>query len=230
MEVKSLEKTIGYKFHNKTLVKTALTHSSFINEKSCSNNNERLEFLGDAVLELVISEYLYKKFPEKLEGELTKIRAKIVCTESLSTVSAKNNLGRYVYMGKGEENTGGRERRSILANTFEAITGAVYLDGGLEEARKFILHFLKKNINDAANGKLIFDYKTRLQEVAQQRQGSIVEYRVEKETGPEHNKIFYVDLLLDSKLIGKGDGKNKKEAEQKAAYNGLSFLGVLNEK
>ncbi|HAE62848.1 MAG TPA: ribonuclease III [Eubacteriaceae bacterium] len=230
MEVKSLEKKIGYKFNDRALIKTAITHSSFINEKSHARNNERLEFLGDAVLELVISEYLYNKFPERLEGELTKIRAKIVCTESLSNVSANNNFGRYIYMGKGEENTGGRERKSILANTFEAITGAVYLDGGIDEARKFILHFLKKNINDATNGKLVFDYKTKLQEVVQQSQGSVIEYIVEKETGPEHNKIFYVSLLLDSKLIGRGSGKNKKEAEQKAAYYGLVHLGVLNEK
>ncbi|WP_332310646.1 ribonuclease III [Alkalibacter mobilis] len=230
MDTKKIESIIGYKFGDKRLLKKAMTHSSYINEKSNMENNERLEFLGDAVLEVIISDYLYKNCPSKTEGELTKIRAKIVCTESLSSVSAHNDFGKYILMGKGEENTGGRERKSILANTFEAIIGAVYLDGGIQDAEKVILGLLSENITESINGNLVFDYKTKLQEIVQQKSESFAEYTVSKEVGPEHNKIFYVDLIYNDKVIGKGKGNNKKEAEQKAAYRGLVYLGVLDEK
>lgn len=229
MSFTGLEKTIGYVFRDKSLLEHALTHSSYNNEMSFLKNNERLEFLGDAVLELVASEYLYLHYPDKPEGELTKIRAKIVCTDSLAKASSDHGFGGFIRMGRGEEITGGRERKSILANTFEAIAGAVYLEGGLVAARKMITQLLEETMIQAANGSLIFDYKTKLQEVVQQKPGSILEYRVERESGPDHNKTFYVILFHDGSLIGRGEGSSKKEAEQQAAYQGLTKLGVLDE-
>ncbi|QSX08728.1 ribonuclease III [Alkalibacter rhizosphaerae] len=229
LDLSKLENSIGYSFRNEKLLENALTHSSYINEKSHLKNNERLEFLGDAVLELVTSDFLYRNYPDKTEGELTKVRAKIVCTDSLAKASAKHRFGSYMNMGKGEENTGGRERKSILANTFEAIVGAVYLDGGLSPARSMILQLLEETILHAAEGNLILDYKTKLQEIAQQKPESTLEYTIEKETGPEHNKIFHVHLYYNGVVIGVGKGSNKKEAEQEAAYHGLVDLGVLYE-
>ncbi|NTW71997.1 MAG: ribonuclease III [Eubacteriaceae bacterium] len=229
MRIEKFEKLINYRFTDKEIIKNALTHSSFINEKFNFRNNERIEFLGDAVLELVISNYLYNTYTELTEGELTKLRAKIVCTESLSSAAQKNEMGMFIFMGKGEENTGGRNRKSILANTFEAVAGAIYLDGGFVEANRFILSMLKSNIEDAVSGKMVFDYKTKLQEVIQKRAENNIRYMVTNETGPEHNKLFYVDLILNGKIIGTGTGYNKKEAEQNAAYDGLLELGVLNE-
>lgn len=225
-----IEKIIGYHFKDQSILKNALTHSSFINDKSKLKNNERLEFLGDAVLELVVSHYLYKNCNNRGEGEMTKLRAKIVCTDSLAMAASDFQLGDYIYMGKGEENTGGRTRKSILANTFEAIIGAIFIDGGLEEARKFILCKLKNNIDDSLKGKLVFDYKTKLQEYIQQNADNDIDYVVISEEGPEHDKIFNIELLLNGKVIGSGSGSSKKEAEQHAAYNGLIFLGEVNEK
>lgn len=229
LELSRLEESIGYTFRQSGLLKHALTHSSYINEKSHLKNNERLEFLGDAVLELVVSEWLFRQYPEMPEGELTKVRAKIVCTDSLSKASAQHELGVFLYLGKGEEITGGRQRKSILANTFEAVVGAVYLDGGLEAAKEMILSMLGTCILKAVDGNLIIDYKTKLQEVVQQKPDALLEYRLEQETGPEHNKTFYVHLYHNGRLIGDGAGSNKKEAEQQAAYRGLIQLGVLNE-
>lgn len=227
MNVKNIEEVINYTFKDKGILINALTHSSFINDKN-KQNNERLEFLGDAVLELVVSDYLYKNHRDLPEGELTKLRAKIVCTESLAMVSNSLNLGSYIFMGKGEENTGGRKRKSILANSFEAIIGGIFIDGGFAEAERFILVKLKNNIVDAIKGKLIFDYKTKIQEVIQQKSTNEIEYTVEKEEGPEHDKIFHINLLMNGKIIGKGSGGSKKEAEQQAAYRGLLYLGVVD--
>lgn len=229
LTLQRLEKSMGYSFKDKNLLINALTHSSYINEKSNLKNNERLEFLGDAVLELVVSEGLYRRDPDMTEGELTKIRAKIVCTESLAKVSSECGFGQYIFMGKGEENTGGRVRKSILANTFEAIAGAVYLDGGLSAAKALILRLLQDTMQRAAEGILIFDYKTKLQEVVQQNPDGVLEYRLEQEKGPEHNKTFYVQLSHNGRIIGDGEGRNKKEAEQQAAYRGLIHLGVLHD-
>jgi ribonuclease-3 len=229
LDLSTLEASIGYVFRDRNLLENAVTHSSYMNERSQVKNNERLEFLGDAVLELVVSERLYRNYPEKPEGELTKIRAKIVCTDSLSKRSAEHHFGSYMFMGKGEDNTGGRVRKSILANTFEAIVGAVYLDGGLKAASDLIHRLLDQTIVHAAEGNVIFDYKTKLQEVAQQQPDAVLEYKVESESGPEHSKTFYVQLYLNGIVIGHGQGSNKKEAEQQAARLGLIGLGVLHE-
>lgn len=230
MKDNNIEKVIDYHFKDANILKNALTHSSFVNDKSKLKNNERLEFLGDAVLELVVSHYLYENFNNRAEGEMTKLRAKIVCTDSLAMAASDFQLGNYIYMGKGEDNTGGRTRKSILANTFEAIIGAIYIDGGLEEARSFILSKLKNNIDDSIKGKLVFDYKTKLQEHIQQNTDNDIDYVVISEEGPEHDKIFNIELLLNGKVIGSGAGSSKKEAEQHAAYSGLIFLGQVNEK
>ena len=230
MKDEKIEIVIDYHFKDQSILKNALTHSSFINDKSKLKNNERLEFLGDAVLELVVSHYLYENCNNRAEGEMTKLRAKIVCTDSLAMAASDFQLGNYIYMGKGEENTGGRTRKSILANTFEAIIGAIFIDGGLEEARKFILCKLKNNIDDSVKGKLVFDYKTKLQEHIQQNAANDIDYVVISEEGPEHDKIFNIELFLNGKVIGSGAGSSKKEAEQHAAYNGLIFLGEVNEK
>lgn len=228
MEFNHVEKVLNYKFKDQQILKNALTHSSYVNERSKLENNERLEFLGDAVLELVISFYLYRNHADSTEGDLTKLRAKIVCTESLAMVSDELNLGKFVFMGKGEENTGGRTRKSILANSFEALIGAIYIDGGIQEAEKFILSKLKNNINDAIKGRLIFDYKTKIQEFIQQESTNEIEYVVDSEEGPEHDKVFNINLYMNGKVIGKGTGSSKKEAEQQAAYNGLTQLGKIN--
>ncbi|HCX65005.1 MAG TPA: ribonuclease III [Eubacteriaceae bacterium] len=227
--MQEIERIVGYTFQDKQHLKTALTHSSSINDRVGLSSNERLEFLGDAVLELVISEHLYENFPNKTEGELTKLRAKIVCTESLSAVSMEHRLGEYIFMGKGEVITGGRKRKSILANIFEAIVGAIYVDGGYSNAKKHILKFLRKNIREAVEGNLVFDYKTKLQEVVQKQADQQIRYAVVHETGPEHQKIFHSQVTLNGKVIGKGQGANKKNSEQMAAYKGLVYLGVVNE-
>ncbi|WP_246169810.1 ribonuclease III [Alkalibaculum sporogenes] len=228
MNFNNIETVLNYKFNNPAILKNALTHSSFVNEKSKMLNNERLEFLGDAVLELVVSSYLYKNHAYSSEGELTKLRAKIVCTESLAMVSNVLNLGSYILLGKGEENTGGRNRKSILANSFEAIIGAIYIDSSIEQAEKFILSKMDQNMKDAIKGRLIFDYKTKIQELIQQNSSNIIEYTVESEQGPEHDKLFNINLHLNGEIIGTGCGSSKKEAEQRAAYNGLIFLGEIN--
>ncbi len=228
MEFNNVEQVLDYKFKDVQILKNALTHSSYVNERSKLQNNERLEFLGDAVLELIVSFYLYKNHAQSSEGDLTKLRAKIVCTESLAMVSDALNLGKFVFMGKGEENTGGRTRKSILANSFEALIGAIYIDGGLQEAERFILSKLKDNINNAIKGKLIFDYKTKIQEYIQQDATNEIEYVVDSEEGPEHDKVFYINLFMNGKVIGTGTGSSKKEAEQQAAYNGLTQLGKMN--
>ena len=228
MDFNDIEEVLDYKFKDEQVLKNALTHSSYVNERSKLQNNERLEFLGDAVLELIVSFYLYKNHAHSSEGDLTKLRAKIVCTESLAMVSDALNLGKFVFMGKGEENTGGRTRKSILANSFEALIGAIYIDGGIQEAEKFILTKLKNNIVDAIKGRLIFDYKTKIQEYIQQDATNEIEYVVDSEEGPEHDKVFYINLYMNGKVIGTGTGTSKKEAEQQAAYNGLTQLGKIN--
>ncbi|WP_427338587.1 ribonuclease III [Caloranaerobacter sp. DY30410] len=225
-----LQNKIGYRFHNINLLNRALTHSSYANEhrRLKIKYNERLEFLGDSVLSLVVSDYIFEKYPKFPEGELTKLRAVIVCETSLSTVAKKLNLGKYLLLGKGEEATGGRERISILADTLEALIGSIYLDGGLGEARKFILNVLKNIIEDAVEGKILIDYKTQLQEIIQKSSKSGVCYNVMNEYGPDHNKIFQVKVSLNNQVLGEGVGRSKKDAEQCAAKNALIRLGVLN--
>lgn len=220
-----LEEQIGYHFQNQDFIYEALSHSSYANEKKKHRkSNERLEFLGDSVLSIVVSQYLFEHYPDLPEGELTKIRAALVCEKSLHRFALRIHLGDYLLLGKGEAHTGGRERPSILADAFEAVIAAVYLDGGLEAAREHILHFIPKNIPEK-HSMLFGDYKTALQEVIQKNPEEKVDYQLIEESGPDHNKTFVVEVYLNSNVIGKGIGKSKKEAEQMAAREALSLMG-----
>lgn len=231
IDIESLERDLGYVFNKKDFLITALTHSSYANENKLGiiNSNERLEFLGDAVLNLILSQYLYKKYPHYPEGELTKIRAQVVCESSLSYVSRKIKVGEYLLLGKGEEATGGRNRDSILADTAEAIIGAVYMDSDFEETNNHLLNKFEENIVKAvANGDLFSDYKTELQEKYQRKSNGNIEYKIFKEEGPEHDKLFFINVILNNKILGKGKGRNKKEAEQMAAKEALFLIGNKN--
>lgn len=214
---------LGYTFKNKKLLKTALTHSSYSNEKHCECN-ERLEFLGDSVLSLIVSSYLFKKLPSVDEGELSKIRASLVCEQSLAQLAKEINIGETLYLGKGEEMTGGRERASLLSDAFEAILAAIFLDSGIDTAQKWLLEKMKKSLNLAVAGKTYHDYKTILQEEIQ-KQGKLISYRVISETGPDHHKDFKVELLINKKAAAHGEGLSKKDAEQDAAKKALKELG-----
>lgn len=218
-----MKDALNYKFKDKNLLEIALTHSSFAHESKTEGikNNERLEFLGDAVLELVISSFIFKNFQELPEGELTKLRASVVCEGMLSKKSRLLKIGDYLKLGKGEENTGGRDRDSILADAFEAIIGAIYIDGGIFEAQKFIIGHMKKDIFDMRNNFKINDCKTYLQEFIQKTSKSPIEYETVSESGPAHDKNFIIQVIHENKILGKGEGKSKKEAEQNAAYNAI---------
>lgn len=223
-----LEKLIGYTFKDSHYLVRALTHSSYSNEnkKEKLKNNERLEFLGDSVLGLTISEFLYSHYAQLEEGQLTKIRAKIVCEASLGEASRNLRLGEFMLFGRGEELTGGRERTSILSDAFEALIAAIFLDGGMECARKFVLNQLMGIIEDAVQGKLFVDYKTRLQEVIQVQKGNRIKYDIVNEEGPDHSKIFFTEVKLNDIAIGIGSGHSKKESEQEAAKEGLKRLAT----
>lgn len=219
-----LEEKIGYKFKNKNLIEQALSHSSYANErKQPGGSNERLEFLGDSVLSIVVSDFLYKNL-NVAEGELTKMRASLVCEKSLHIFAKQINLGDYLHLGKGEENTGGRERPSILADAFEAVIAAIYLDGGMEAAARHILHFMPEDIHHFVK-PAFSDFKTVLQEIVQKNPEEKVEYVLIGEEGPDHNKRFVVEVRLNSQVIGKGSGRSKKEAEQLAAKEALELMG-----
>ncbi|NLW39794.1 MAG: ribonuclease III [Tissierellia bacterium] len=229
--LKKLQSEIKYNFKDIEILNTSLTHSSYANENKDKNviSNERLEFLGDSVISLVVSEYLYKRFEEFPEGELTKRRASVVCESSLAFAARKINLGEYLLLGKGEDATGGRNRDSILADAFEGLTGAIFVDGGLSSAKEFLLgQFEREVIYALSKGSLFIDYKTELQELVQKMGKSSIEYRVEKETGPDHNKKFYMNVVVDNEIIGSGMGRNKKEAEQMAAKQALLKIGELD--
>lgn len=214
------EKNIHYTFNDKELLRTALTHSSYANEKKGKIRfNERLEFLGDAVLQLITSEKLFKENPNMPEGKMSKQRAALVCEDALAGYAHEINLGDYLNLGKGEETTGGRKRPSILSDAFEAVIGAIFLDGGMEPAKKFVLHFV-----DAAHLSLQ-DYKTLLQEIIQQNPGEKLSYVVTDESGPDHDKQFTMEVHLNSNVIGRGVGKSKKHAEQAAAKEALALMG-----
>ncbi len=217
---------LGVAFCNITLLHQALTHTSFANEmkKSHIQHNERLEFLGDAVLELVISAYLYKKFPALPEGELTKARAAAVCEATLAKRARELELGDYLLFGKGELASGGRGRTSILADAFEAVIGAIYLDNGLDSARDFILAQLAGELAEIKNGNAIQDYKTLLQEVVQKDSENRIAYRIVAESGPDHDKVFETAVVINDEEMGRGSGKSKKEAEQRAAHEALLKL------
>ena len=215
--IELFEQKINYEFKNKEYILEALTHSSYSNENKNYPFNERLEFLGDSVLSIVISDYLFKKETKLPEGELTKIRANIVCEESLSEVSKNIHLGKYMLLGKGEEATGGRERISILADALEAVIAAIYLDGGIKCAREFILTNMEKIINDSIKGKICRDCKTCLQEVLQSNGENNIWYKLIEEKGPDHNKRFVMEVGINDTVLGVGEGKSKKDAEQVAA-------------
>ncbi len=219
--------TLKRNFKNKNLIKTAWTHSSYANENRQKhlNYNERLEFLGDSVLSLITSEYLYKNFSHMPEGDLTKIRAALVCEKSLYEFAKEVDLGSHLYLGKGENSTNGRNRSSILADAFEATLAALYLDGGYENAKKFCLPFIEKSVEKAIKGLMFKDYKTSLQEIIQKNKGEILKYKLEKEEGPDHDKKFYINVYLNSNIIGRGIGRTKKDAEQNAAKEALELMG-----
>lgn len=222
--IEEFEEIIGYRFKNKNLLEQALSHSSYANEKKRhGGSNERLEFLGDSVLSIVVSDYLYKNINVP-EGDLTKMRASLVCEKSLFVFAKEIHLGEFILLGKGEENTGGRERPSILSDAFEAVIAAIYLDGGIEPAAKHILRFMPEDIKRTKK-PVLSDFKTLLQEVVQKNPEEKVEYVLIGEEGPDHNKRFVVEVCLNSQVIGKGKGRSKKEAEQLAAKEALELMG-----
>ena len=227
-DVKEIEKKLKLSFKNKKILETALTHSSYANQFKNVDYNERLEFLGDAILQLCISEYLFHNCKDKPEGELTKTRALIVCENSLCEVGKKLSLGTMIRMSKGEELTGGRERTSIQADCVEAIIAAVYLDSGIEEAKKFILENFSEIIDKAINDKLILDFKTRLQEVLQKNGEVGIAYELVKHEGPPHRRKFYTTVIINNEVLGEGEGFSKKEAEQNSAKEALKKLEVID--
>lgn len=222
--IKDLEDAIGYRFRNITLLQNALTHSSYANERWHNSllSNERLEFLGDAILGMTVARYLYQTFPDRPEGELTRMRADMVCEQTLAKVAAKIELGRHLLLGNGEEQGGGRNRNSILADAVESVIAACYLDGGLEAAQCFIEQFILvevpvKQLHNA-------DYKTALQELVQQKKNQVLTYTLVGESGPDHDKKFDVEVKLNGRVIGTGSGSSKKRAEQDAARVALETL------
>lgn len=221
--LKELQNVIGYEFKQEGLLRQALTHSSYANEKHMRklSDNERLEFLGDAVLEVVSSDFLFKNYPKLPEGDLTKFRASIVCEPTLALCTKEIDLGKYLYLGKGENQTGGRLRKSILSDAMEAVIGAIYLDGGIEKAREFVHRFI---LTDVENKKLFYDSKTILQEIVQGNYSENLHYVILSEEGPDHDKSFTVEARIGDMPIGRGNGHTKKAAEQEAAYQALLVL------
>lgn len=222
-QLKELEEKISYHFQDKHLLAQALTHSSYANEHRLDHNhcNERLEFLGDAVLEIVTSDFLYHKYTEKPEGDLTKIRASIVCEPTLAYCAEAINLGSYLFLGKGEDATGGRNRNSVVSDAMEAVIGAIYLDGGFASAKEYIHRFI---LNDIEHKQLFYDSKTILQEMVQSQGEEALVYELLGEKGPDHNKTFEVRALIGTEEIGRGTGRTKKAAEAMAAYKGILKL------
>lgn len=221
--ISELENKIGYHFNDKALIKQSLTHSSYTNEQKIRKNGdyERLEFLGDAVLELISSEFLFKQHPDMPEGKLTKLRSSLVCEPALAQCAKEIDLGSYMLLGKGEEATGGRYRESITSDVMEALIGALYLDGGYQAAYNFIIKYI---LSDIENRMLFYDSKTVLQEIIQMKPNQKLVYKLIEEIGPDHNKEFVVEAVLNGEKIGFGQGKTKKAAEQKAAYEAILYL------
>ncbi|MDD4601273.1 Ribonuclease 3 [bioreactor metagenome] len=222
---------IKVKFGDMNLLQQALTHTSFANESKHQGiiHNERLEFLGDAVLDLVISEHLFRRFPGLPEGDLTKARAMVVCEPTLAQCSSKITIGNYILLGRGESASGGRERLSILADAFEAVIGAIYLDSGFEVAAKFVLDQLNDELKLIERGDYLKDYKTSLQEVVQKNNESKITYEIAAERGPDHDKLFDAIVLINGIKMGRGSGRSKKEAEQRAAKQALIKLDFITE-
>ncbi len=224
--ISELETKLDYKFKNQELLKNALTHSSYANEEHCKfGSNERLEFLGDSVLSIVVSEHIYKNFKNLPEGELTKLRASLVCEKALCGYSREIELGRYLFLGKGESHNHGEERPSILADAFEAVLAAIYLDGGYEPAKHHVLRFITAELT-SRDDDAFKDYKTLLQEVIQKNPEERLVYILTDESGPDHDKRFTVEVHLNSNVIGSGEGKSKKQAEQAAARQALQLMGI----
>ena len=222
--IKDLENAIGYRFQNITLLQNALAHSSFANERwhDSLKSNERLEFLGDSILGMVVAEFLYRNYPDRPEGELTRMRADMVCETSLAKVANQIGLGEHLLLGHGEEQGGGRARVSILADAVESVIAASFLDGGMEPARRFIERFILCNVPEQRLRNA--DYKTALQELVQQKKNQVITYELTGESGPDHDKHFVVRVLLNGAPIGTGEGTSKKRAEQDAACNALEKM------
>ena len=222
--IKELEAAIGYRFRNITYLQNALAHSSYANERwhDSLKSNERLEFLGDSILGMLVAEYLYHTFPDRPEGELTRMRADMVCEKSLAIIANRIGLGAHLLLGKGEEQGGGRSRNSILADAAEAVIAACYLDGGMDAARQFVNQFVLSNVPVSKLSHT--DYKTVLQELVQQKRDQVLFYQLVGESGPDHDKEFQVQLRLNQELVGTGVGSSKKRAEQAAAKDALKKL------
>jgi len=231
-DLTSLEKTLGYTFKKKPLLQEAVTHKSYAHEKQNRDVpfNERMEFLGDAVLELIISEHLYSSYLEYTEADLSKIKAYAVQESTLAEIAEKLDIGRHLLLGKGEELTGGRGKPSLLANGFEAVLAAIHLDGGYERSKTFVLDQLKGKMEDITKNNVIFDFKTNLQEVAQAEFGILPTYVTDKEEGPEHRKTFEVKVFINDDFLGAGSGKTKKAAAQKAAEVALKKIKADKDK
>lgn len=227
INIEEIEKILGMEFENKGVLITALTHSSYANQFKDIKYNERLEFLGDSVLQLCITQYLFNNYRNKSEGELTKIRALIVCENSLYEIAKKLSLGSFIRMSKGEELTGGRERTSIQADCLEAVIAAIYLDKGLGVANDFIMKYFETTIEKAIRQEIILDFKTRLQEVLQKNGEVNITYDLIKYEGPPHRRKFFTQVIIDNKVMGEGCGYSKKEAEQYAAKEALENLGEI---
>ncbi len=224
--MEKLENLLDYKFKDLSLLENALTHSSYANEvKGSRSSNERLEFLGDSVLSIIVSDYIYKNFKNMPEGELTRLRSSLVCEKALCSFSRELNLGKYLLLGKGEEKGGGRDRDSILADAFEAVLAAIYLDGGIAPARKHVMNFVLRELKTHSAEDSFKDYKTELQEIIQRNPEESVVYKLISEKGPDHDKEFTVTVYLNSNAIGTGSGKSKKQAEQMAAMQALKLMG-----
>ena len=222
--IKDLELAIGYQFHNISLLQNALAHSSYANERWHNSlmSNERLEFLGDSILGMVVAEYLFRTFPDRPEGELTRMRADMVCEKTLAGIAGRLDLGRHLLLGNGEEQGGGRTRNSILADAVESVIAACFLDGGMEAARKFIQQFVLVEVPVTKLHNV--DYKTALQELVQQKKNQVLSYSLIAESGPDHDKRFEVEVKLNGKVVGVGSGSSKKRAEQSAAQSALEVL------
>ena len=223
MEIEILEKELGYTFKQKELLKKALTHTSYAYEKKVESN-EKLEFLGDSILEFLSSKYLFENYPNLKEGEMTKVRATVVCEKSLHKIAQKHNFSDFLYLGKSEQVTGGKNRPAILADSVEAVIAAIYIDGGLDKAEKFITENLKNEIEIATKHVGDKDYKTVLQEKLQEHGDVKIEYEITKEIGPDHDKSFEAQVSLNGKVLAKGKGKSKKEAHMEAAKKALENM------
>lgn len=228
-ELKQLQNTLEYQFKDVELLNTALTHTSYVKgENRSSGHNERLEFLGDAVLELIVSEYLYVNNPSMNEGLMTRIRSRAVYENALFDAAMKIGLGKYLLLSHGEEHTGGREKPSILSDALEAVIGAMYIDGGVEPAKKFTLGFAVDFINEAVKTISVKDFKTLLQEFVQQNHSGSLEYDVVSVSGPDHKRLFTIEAVINGKSFGRGQGYSKQEAGQNAAHATLMMLGAID--